>query len=137
MKTPFKEKLTGTEFILVIISLIILTIITLCRKQNAEQIKNDYQVSIGHIVKYYPSDPSGRGTIEYCYVADDSVSYYRTIFAKSKFEKENCHNFEKCKDKRYWVIYSTSNPKNSLINLYLEIQGIENPEFPKKLDDFK
>ena len=125
------------EFILVIISLIILTIITLCRKQNAEQIKNDYQVSIGHIVKYHPTDPSDQGSIKYCYVADDSVLYYRTIYVTYKFENENCHNFEKCKDKQYWVIYSTSNPKNSLINLNLEIQGIENPEFPQKLDDFE
>lgn len=123
-----------TEFILIIILLIVMSITTLYRKQNAEQIKNDYQVSIGHLVKYYPH-VNMQARIEYCYVADDSVSYYRTIDVDYKFKI--CQDFEKCKDKRYWVIYSSSNPKNSLINLNLEIQGIENPEFPKKLDDFE
>ena len=123
-----------TEFILIIITLIVAAITTLYRKQNAEQIKNDYQVSIGHLVKYYPS-VNMQAEIEYCYVADDSVSYCRTIPVNYRFEI--CQDFEKCKDKRYWVIYSSSNPKNSLINLNLEIQGIENPEFPQNLDDFE
>lgn len=119
---------------MIIILLIVMDITSLYSKQNAEQIKNDYQVSVGYIVKYYPK-MNMRARIEYCYVADDSVSYYRTISVNYKFEI--CQDFEKCKDKRYWVIYSSSNPKNSLINLNLEIQGIENPEFPKNLNDFK
>ena len=111
-----------------------MAIISLYKKEKAEQIKNDYQVSIGHIVKYY-SGVNVQNRLKYCYVADDSVSYYRTIYVDYKFEI--CQDFEKCKDKRYWVIYSSSNPKNSLINLNLEIQGIENPEFPKNLSDFE
>jgi len=134
MKTPFKEKLTGTEFIFIIISLIVIAISALYKKQIAEQIKNDYKVSVGYIVKYRPG-VNVQSNIDYCYVADDSVSYYRTIDVDYKFKI--CQDFEKCKDKRYWVIYSSSNPKNSLINLNIEIQGIENPEFPKNLNDFK
>lgn len=72
-----------TEFILIIILLIVMAIRSLYKKEKAEQIKNDYQVSIGYLVEYHLGAPNVSNRIKYCYVADDSVSYYRTINVSS------------------------------------------------------
>jgi hypothetical protein len=123
------------ELVLLIILLIVIVLTSLYKKRNKEQLKSDYKVSVGSIVKFYPRGSDVPRRINYCYIAMDSTYYYRTIDVSYKFEI--CLNFENCRDKRYWVIYSPDNPENSLINLEIEIQGIKNPEFPEDLDDFK
>ncbi len=107
---------------------------TINKNKNAEGIKNNYKITQGRITKYYPRGTEVQRRIIYFYFVADK-EYNRRINVNSKFEI--CKDFDKCKDRRYWVIYSPDNPKNSLINLDIEIQGIDNPEFPESLEGFK
>lgn len=109
-------------------------ITTINRNKNSEKIKDNYKITQGRIVKYYPRGTEVQRRIVYSYFCENK-EYSRRINVDYKFEI--CQDFEKCQDKRYWVIFSPDNPKNSLINLEIEVQGIENPKFPESLDDFK
>ena len=103
-------------------------------KKKKEVLQNN-KITIGWLIEYDDggSDFSAK-SIKYSYnVLRDTFT--REVNVTVKFEI--CQDFEKCRDKRYWVIYSPDNPENSLINLETEIQGIENPKFPESLDDFK
>lgn len=122
------------EGILIVITITIILIFSLRDKRKDDEIKRHYIKAIGKIEKYYSKSVDLPRKITYTFKVK-STKYSRDIIVNYKFDI--CENFNNCKDKRYWVIYSPENPENSLINLEVEIQGIENPEFPKNLDDFK
>lgn len=118
-----------------LVFIITLIIVFTVRKNTREMILYDYEVSMGKIVNYmiYGIDRNHRLTFEYIV---DGVKYSRKISPKRHFS--SCYkDIRYCSDKLFWIIYSPDNPKKSLINLKIEIQGMEDPPFPKNLDDFE
>lgn len=123
-----------TESILVGIAVLIVIAFTLLKYKKGNEIKENYKVTSGKIVRYFSGGVDLSRSIVYSYEINDK-EHFREIIVNYRFEI--CNDFSQCKDKRYWVIYSPKNPENSLINLEIEIQGVENPKFPDNLDDFK
>lgn len=62
------------------------------------------------------------------------MTYYYIVDGQ-KFTREVMNNnlgklaydIEWCKDKKYWVAYSTKDHSKSLVNIHHEIQTMENP----------
>lgn len=128
------EKLFGTIVIVVSISGYIVW--TVLDKKNAQNVKDDYAFSSGEIMSYSSSGAPESFSLKYSYRALNK-SFHRSIHAP--FEKfPGCeHDFSLCSGKRFWVAYEKGNPSNSLINLDIEIQGLENPKPPETLEGFK
>ena len=101
-------------------------------------VKNDYMVTQGRIIYYdnaQKNSVEGRGRIiRYSYEVA-GVTYERKVQTDRQFP--HCEiSWDLCQLKRYWVIYSRTDPEQSLINLSVEIQNVDKPEFPKTADDF-
>jgi hypothetical protein len=111
----------------------------LLRHIGRNEVIENFEATEGRIITYkdrgYSDAGSGR-TIGYSYVVK-GITYHRNLYTGIKFE--DCGNIEmkkSCKDRRFWVIYSKKDVTKSLINLKMEIQGINNPEFPRSIKDF-
>jgi len=103
--------------------------------KEKKEVLHKNKTTVGWLTEYNDggTDFSAKSVIYSYKVLGDT--FLREVNVTVRFKI--CEDFDKCRDKRYWVIYSPDNPENSLINLDVEIQGIENPEFPEILDDFK
>lgn len=122
------------EIVFIVILLFLMLLTTISKNKNNAAIKDNYDVTQGKITSFYPRGTEVKNRIEYSYKVNNK-EFYRYINVGYKLEI--CRDLKKCQNKRYWVIYSPDNPANSLINLEIEIQEIENPEFPENLDDFQ
>lgn len=128
------EKVFG--IIVIVVSIIGYIIWTIFDHENAQKVKKDHAFSIGELISYSSSGAPESFHLKYSYRVLNK-SFERTIHAP--FEKfPGCeHDFSLCSDKEFWVAYEKNNPSNSLINLEVEIQGIEYPVPPKTLDGFR
>ncbi len=121
--------------LITIISLFIAGLWSIRNRIIETDIKKNFQSTIGNFSFYYEQADGGRSKLNYYYYVNNK-KYSRTIQCGNKFSYCKSQLLE-CKSKRFWVIYSTNKPNRSLIDLTHEIQGIENPPFPKTLDNFK
>ncbi|RPH27707.1 MAG: hypothetical protein EHM93_19150 [Bacteroidales bacterium] len=96
----------------------------------------NYKTSRGKIINYYRIGVEGVAYLEYEYFVPNK-KYRREICPISNKYDFCDRNIERCKNKEFWVIYSRKYPSKSLINLTKEIQGLDNAEFPKTLDNFE
>ncbi|MBE9467613.1 MAG: hypothetical protein IMY72_04735 [Bacteroidetes bacterium] len=128
-----QKKILKISFIVIFIILFIGHWINNIKEKKEVLFKN--KTTIGWLFEYDDggADFSAKSVI-YSYEVLGKI-FSREVNVTVGFKK--CENFEEFKDKRYWIIYSPDSPEKSLINLEIEIQGIENPEFPETLDDFK
>jgi hypothetical protein len=128
-----QKKILQVSFIVIFMILFVVHWINNLKEEKKVLLKN--KTTVGWLKEY---DDGGAD------FSAKSVTYSYEVLGKI-FSREvnvtvgfkNCEDFDKCKDKRFWVIYSPDSPEKSLINLEIEIQGIENPEFPETLDGFK
>ncbi|SHG48670.1 Protein of unknown function [Chryseolinea serpens] len=103
------------------------------------QIAASFSETPGEIVAYWEESSSESGSrspsIQYSYRVEGN-RYSRTVRTSIHFP--DCEDVTSiaCAQKRFWVIYSTEDPRKSLINLEIQIQDIEHPKFPETLDDF-
>ncbi|WP_109831529.1 hypothetical protein [Reichenbachiella versicolor] len=125
----------------IFIAVIILIVLWVCWRYydkgiNKNKVLENFDLTTGRAVKY-----ESIGTIKNYYLK------YEYLVNRKKYQDEtsvpykffpNCeHDFSVCSDKRFWVAYQKDDPSNSLINLYIEIQDIENPKPPETLDNFR
>lgn len=110
--------------------------------------------------RYYKKDINKKAVVENHFFAIGKISDYRSVgtyrnyyltysfnignksYSKStsipyKLFPDCEYDFSLCSDKEFWVAYEEGNPSNSLINLDIEIQGIESPVPPPSLDGFR
>lgn len=129
--------LKRNEIIVIIFLLIIIAGYWLYNNNDKRIVLKDYKYTIGKMVEYYRVGEEGVSYLQYEYAIKNTI-YYRKICPTRNGEYDYCaNNFEQCKDKKFWVIYSRKNPSKSLIDLTNEIQGVENPEKPKTVDNFE
>ena len=128
-----QKKILQISFITIFMILFIVHWVNNIKEKKEVRLKNE--TTIGWLIEYDDggADFSAKSVI-YSYEVLGEI-YSREVNVTVGFKK--CENFDECKDKRYWVIYSPDSPEKSLINLEIEIQGVENPEFPESLDGFK
>jgi len=120
------------SFTLVI--LLILILLNKKAKESKNEIKNNYNVTVGYFLSYYELADSGTPIVEYYYFVNNK-KYKGSVYTTTKYK--DCKNSIRCEGKRFWVIYSPENPKKSLVDLSQEIQGMKDPPFPKTLDSFE
>lgn len=130
------EKIT---FLILWSSILVLIIwVIVYSEMSKREIKSDYGITEGWVVKYSDNDKSVEGsgrTITYSYKVD-SRTYTRATQTNLKILECSESISEDCARKRYWVIYSKKKHGKSLVNLKIEIQGIEKPKFPETIKDF-
>lgn len=96
----------------------------------------DYSKTKGWIYNYFTIGVEKSRGLEYEYYVNGSRYTRKITPSTNKFDF--CEeDIDKCAHKEFWVIFSPENPHKSLIYLKMEIQGKENPPFPKTLDDFE
>ncbi|QSE97215.1 putative signal transducing protein [Fulvivirga lutea] len=120
---------------IVIIAAVIYIIYSQIESHNYKEfIKEDYELTIGGVESVDRwGDPANSYMVYYYYI--DDIKYTREVM-NSRLGKLAYH-YDKCKDKKYWVAYSTRDPSMSLINIYHEIQNQENPIPLPNLDWYK
>ena len=123
--------------IVVIVTVVVVIIYIYKDVVKKNKIIKHHEFSIGKITKYHSSGSPESFHLRYSYTIDKQQFYERSIHAP--FEKfPGCeHDFSICSDKRFWVAHEKDDPSNSLINIDIEIQDIENPKPPKNLDGFR
>jgi hypothetical protein len=103
--------------------------------QNRELVLEGYDLAKGRMDEYWVVGTIKSRYLAYSYIVNKK-KYQSETAAASRFK--GCeHDFSLCSDKRFWVAYEKGNPSNSLINLNIEIQNLENPEPPKTLEGFR
>jgi hypothetical protein len=127
MKT---EQYIQYGFIIICSIYIFVTYFRSCKE--AEEVMAGHRFTLGKIERVHHIGTSGY--LDYSYTAND-MTYARTISCRCYSSCED--NIELCKNKRFWVAYSTKDFAHSLINIGLEMQDIENPEPPTSLDYFR
>lgn len=116
------------------IIIIILVNINYCL-QSSEIIKN-YKITTGKISSINEMGPGGGIHMEYVYYVK-SVKYKNSIYVPYEFEDCCRPESNECCSSVFWVIYSPDNPKNSMIDVTIDIQDEVNPTFPESLENFK
>jgi len=81
-----------------------------------DEVLKNHKFSIGHIITYH--NVRQRRRLTYQYFAEGKF-YHRKM--APTVDLIECEGLNKCKDKSFVVIYSTSNPGNSLIDLRHEV----------------
>lgn len=114
--------------------IIIWIICHLVYKDREEQIKSDYSFTIGELIYFGSPSSELPRTITYEYCANET-RYTETIIVGTKFDIYE--DFEKCRGRKYWVIYQNSNPKQCMIDLSREIQDEIYPVPPSDLSNFE
>jgi hypothetical protein len=122
------------QYGVVIICFAIYFIINLRSCKESEEVQMYHNFVLGKIDKVYHIGGSASRYIDYSYTVND-ITYSRSIACHDYRECEV--NIELCKNKRFWVAYSTKDFAHSLINIGLEVQDIQNPSPPASLDYFK
>ncbi|MEP0367428.1 MAG: hypothetical protein ABJN36_12450 [Cyclobacteriaceae bacterium] len=119
----------------VIASIIVIVVYNYDFRINRTKVENNYFMSTGYIIKY-----NCMGGMESCYMTyeykKDYQIFERRVGCTGYFSKCQ-YDLSICSDKRFWVAYEKGNPSNSLINLDIEIQDIENPTPPETLEGFR
>ena len=131
-----KKKITRNELYFIIFFFLILFIALFNHfktKEEKSDILDNYKSTKGYFIDYDKVGDTGTPYITYSYKVDNKV-YKRQVYGTRKLEY--CYKKD-CSEKMFWVIYSPQNPKKSLINLQMEIQGMKDPPFPETLKNFK
>lgn len=105
-------------------------------EQSKKRVSTNHSFVIGYIIKYGSVGSVQNYYLTYNYTVDEQAFDVETslpndIFSGCKYDLNLCSN------KRFWVAYEKDDPSNSLINLYIEIQGFDDPVPPETLDDFR
>lgn len=90
--------------------------------QRRDFILQNYQLTMGRIINYLDkanSDLGGGRSIEYTYSVND-VEYTRRVSTGMMFDECKALSSD-CLKKRFCVVYSFSDPSNSLIDFYHEV----------------
>ncbi|MBN1462046.1 MAG: hypothetical protein JW922_00010 [Paludibacteraceae bacterium] len=130
-----ERQITRSIISFAIITLIVIVVFNYIRINNIKDLKRNYKVTVGYFYKYYEVADSGRPVVRYFYYVK-GVRYYREVYTNNNYKYCRSISFD-CSNIRFWVLYSPEDPRKSLINLKMEIQGMEDPPFPKNLDDFE
>lgn len=123
-------------YIVVIISILFVIIGTIRNNKNAEKVHKSHLFSIGTLESYTSSGAPESFSLTYSYRVGIK-KHKRSIHAPYNRFPGCEHDFSICSDKEFWVAYEKRNPSNSLVNVYIEIQGVENPIPPETLDGFR
>jgi hypothetical protein len=103
------------------------------------QIAASFSETQGEVVAYeegFYAEGDGRSsTIQYSYKVEGN-RYSRKVDTALIFPGCKDVTWIACAQKRFWVIYSTEDPRKSLINFKVQIQDVKHPKFPETLDDF-
>lgn len=129
----------STEKILVygviIGSIIVIIVYNFDFKVNREKVKDNHFITTGYITKY-----NCMGGMESCYLTYEYKMEYQTFKRRvgcTGYFNKCQYDLNVCSGKRFWVAYQKDDPSNSLINLDIEIQGLENPRPPETLEGFR
>jgi hypothetical protein len=99
-------------------------------------VKNDFLITKGKIVEYDEFGVGPNRYLTYSYNVDGKEFKRKINGPNASFDE--CRELNsKCEHKRFFVIYSPKHPERSLIDLTLEIQDFEKPEFPSTLIRFQ
>lgn len=107
-------------------------VVKIIRDKDRGEILKNHGLTQGWIISYNNRSGSDLGTgwgIEYAYTVNGK-SFSRKTTTHVSFDA--CAKAHTCKKKRFWVIYSNDDYSKSRINFSVDIQGLENPEFPKE-----
>ncbi len=122
------------QWIVVVVSIILILIFGHRYYQKKSKILRDYEFTTGKIIEYYRVGTSSHKLV-YLYEVDGE-KYSRRIDSWVWFK--NCENdLSLCSNKVFWVIYSEEDPTLSLIDLEHQIQNLENVNQPKSIESFK
>jgi hypothetical protein len=130
-----KESFRKNVIYFLIVGIIFFTTV-LYKSTTKNEILNDFDITKGKIVDFFIVGVENYRYIQYEFVVNNN-KYRRKISINTKKYDLCTDNIENCSDKIFWVIYSPENPKKNMINLNMEIQGLDNPKFPDELDNFK
>ncbi len=98
-------------------------------------VRKDYKITKGFVKSVNDIGVESKSFLSYYYFVE-SRRYERTIRVSREFENCCDDKNNKCCTSIFWVIYSTKKHDRSLINISLDLQDIENPEFPESIANF-
>jgi hypothetical protein len=107
------------------------------REDDKALVKANYGRSVGKIIEYQDRTDSDAGgiAITYQYHAMGKV-YTRRKFSGIKFPECDKELSDACKKRRFWVIFSLSDPSKSLIDFGTDIQADSSAAVPESLGNF-
>jgi len=124
---------------IVLIFVSIFVIVSIVRYKNKIEVLNDYNFTLGKIIKYTISGEMNSKYLTYDYEVN-GVTYQRYISAKTK-KYDYCEdNIELCNEIRFVVIYSKNDYSKSLIDLSVEYENhvtVDQIPYPISLDNFE
>ncbi len=103
---------------------------------DKQKVFDNPNFTIGRIIKYSSSGSMNNYYLTYKYKIEEQ-NYDKESSIPYDFFSGCEHDLKVCSDKQFWVAYQKDGPSNSLINLYIEIQDVENPVPPETLDNFR
>ncbi|MCB0497172.1 MAG: hypothetical protein KDC79_13615 [Cyclobacteriaceae bacterium] len=106
------------------------------KEANKKMVEENYFFAVGKISNYGYRGTYRNYYLTYSFKVGDEL-YSKLTSIPYKLFPDCEYDFSICSDKEFWIAYEIGNPSNSLINLDIEIQGIEDPVPPKNLDGFR
>ena len=103
---------------------------------DKNEIINDYEITTGYLIDYsIVGDFDDRFLVYKYFVSGKSIKRKLT---PDTYDYDYCQsNFDLCDGKKFHVIFSTNNPKMSLIDLTHEIDSIDSIYVSANLDKFE
>lgn len=106
------------------------------KELDRKRVISNYQYTIGKLTEYRTTGPDRKYYVAYTYnVLGETFSTEPS--APPEIFPDCEYDFKICSEKRFWVAYQKDDPSNSLINLHIEIQNIEDANLPDNIDNFR
>jgi hypothetical protein len=103
---------------------------------DKKEVKKEYNVTVGRIIKYKVYGDGPNTTLTYEYIVNEKT-YTRLINGPKVFFDGCEDDISLCSNKLFLVSYSKKYPNKSLINLHLEVQENDSIKKPKSLWGFQ
>ena len=134
-------RLRKNEFIgftLILAVLVVWSIYSKTQYDNyKKEIFRDYEITTGYLIGYSIIGDANDRILTYKYFASGK-RIKRKLTPPTTYDYDYCaSNFNLCKGTKFHVIFSTNNPKKSLIDLTHEIDSIDSIYVSANLDKFE
>ena len=104
------------------------------RMDKAQILNGDYSFVEGEFERVGMVGVGSDLYVEVSYSVDDKT-YTESV--TSDYYYHLCNRNNRCDNKKFWVLYRTSDPSKALVDITKEIQNFENPPIPVDVENFK